>query len=197
MPQATEKTTVQGTLFIITAPSGAGKTSLVSALLEQEPALLVSVSHTTRPRRQGERDGVNYHFVSRSRFMEMLQRGHFLESAEVYGNCYGTSRDWVETQLQAGRDVILEIDWQGAAQIRGMYPGACSIFIEPPALEALRSRLEGRALDDKQTIEARMQEAAKEMSHAGEADFTVVNDDFGRALQEILAIVRSRRLKST
>ena len=187
---------MQGTLFIITAPSGAGKTSLVNALLEKEPALAVSVSHTTRRRRQGEQDGVDYHFVSEPRFMEMQQQGEFLESAQVYGNRYGTSRKQVEARLQAGKDVILEIDWQGAAQVRQLYPASCSIFIKPPALEVLRSRLESRALDDAPTIATRMQEAEAELARASDADYAVVNDDFSRALEEIRAIVHARRQQS-
>ena len=184
---------VKGILFIVTAPSGAGKTSLVKALVEADPSLTVSVSHTTRPRREQERDGVNYHFVCRPQFEQMQQRGDFLEWAEVYGNSYGTSRHWVDAQLRAGKDVILEIDWQGAEQVRRLHPQSCSIFILPPTVETLRRRLVERAQDDEKTIDKRMQEAVREMSHSGEADFVVVNDDFATALAEIRGLIQARR----
>ena len=184
----------RGTLFIVTAPSGAGKTSLVKALIEQEQRLRVSVSHTTRAKRPGEVDGVNYHFVDKSEFMEMLQAGAFFESAEVYGNHYGTSQLWVNEQLEKGLDVILEIDWQGAEQVRNLDPKACSIFILPPSLQALQTRLEARAQDDTETIEERMSEAVTEISHVAEADFVIVNDDFATALADLCAVIRSRRL---
>lgn len=184
----------RGTLFIVTAPSGAGKTSLVQALVEQEPRLCVSVSHTTRAKRPGEVDGVNYHFVDKAEFMEMLQAGAFFESAEVYGNHYGTSQLWVNEQLLEGLDVILEIDWQGAVQVRNLDPSACSIFILPPSLETLQKRLEDRAQDDTETIEERMGEAVAEISHVAEADFVIVNDDFDTALADLRAVIRSRRL---
>ena len=184
----------RGTLFIVTAPSGAGKTSLVKALVEREQRLRVSVSHTTRAKRPGEEDGVNYHFVSEEQFMEMLRSGAFFESAEVYGNHYGTSQLWINEQLESGLDVILEIDWQGAVQVRNLDPGACSIFILPPSLETLKTRLLSRAQDDTETIEKRMNEAVAEISHVAEADFVVVNDDFDTALADLSAIIRSRRL---
>lgn len=184
----------QGTLFIIMAPSGAGKTSLVNALLEAETRLQVSISHTTRKARPGEKNGVDYHFVEFDEFMDMLQRGAFLESAEVYGNHYGTSQTWVEEQLANDIDVILEIDWQGAAQIRRLIPGVCSIFILPPSLESLRQRLKVRAQDDPATIERRMQQARDQISHVAEADYIVVNDDFNTALEDIRAIIRSQGL---
>lgn len=184
----------RGTLFIVTAPSGAGKTSLVEALTEREQQLRVSVSHTTRLKRSGEEDGVNYHFVDEATFMETLQAGNFFESAHVYGNHYGTSQLWVNEQLEAGHDVILEIDWQGAVQVRNLDPSACSIFILPPSLETLKTRLQRRAQDDTETIEKRMSEAVKEISHVAEADFIVVNDDFNIALEDLSAIVRSYRL---
>ncbi len=184
----------KGTLFIITAPSGAGKTSLVKALLDREQQLRVSVSHTTRSMRPGEQDGINYHFVGEAEFMEMLQAGYFFESAEVYGHHYGTSQLWVNQQLDSGFDVILEIDWQGAVQVRNLEPLACSIFILPPSLETLKTRLHERAQDDPETIENRMKQAVAEISHVAEADFIVVNDDFETALQDLAAIIRSRRL---
>lgn len=184
----------RGTLFIVTAPSGAGKTSLVKALIEREQCLCVSVSHTTREKRPGEEDGVNYHFVDKPKFMEMLQDGAFFESAEVYGNHYGTSQLWVNEQLDAGLDVILEIDWQGAVQVRNLDPGVCSIFILPPSLECLKTRLLDRAQDDTETIDKRMSQAVAEISHVAEADFVVINDDFETALEDLSAILRSRRL---
>ena len=184
----------RGTLFIVTAPSGAGKTSLVKALIEREQQLRVSVSHTTRPKRPGEEDGVNYHFVEEAPFMEMLRKGSFFESAQVYGNYYGTSQLWVNEQLEAGLDVILEIDWQGAVQVRNLDPKACSIFILPPSLETLKTRLLNRAQDDTETIEKRMSEAVAEISHVAEANFVVINEDFDTALEDLCAIIRSCRL---
>jgi guanylate kinase len=184
----------RGTLFIVTAPSGAGKTSLVQALIEREQQLRVSVSHTTRAKRPGEEDGVNYHFVDEAAFTEMLRTGSFFESAQVYGNHYGTSQLWVNQQLDAGLDVILEIDWQGAVQVRNLDPKACSIFILPPSLKTLKIRLLNRAQDDAETIEKRMSEAVAEISHVAEANFVVINDDFDTALEDLCAIIRSCRL---
>tara|TARA_B110000211_G_scaffold222667_1_gene271624 strand:+ start:385 stop:978 length:594 start_codon:yes stop_codon:yes gene_type:complete len=178
----------------VTAPSGAGKTSLVKALIEREQQLRVSVSHTTRAKRPGEEDGVNYHFVGEASFMEMLRKGSFFESALVYGNHYGTSQLWVNEQLEAGLDVILEIDWQGAVQVRNLDPNACSIFILPPSLETLKIRLLNRAQDDTETIENRMSEAVAEISHVAEANFVVINEDFDTALEDLCAIIRSCRL---
>jgi len=186
----------KGILFIVMAPSGAGKTSLVRALLESEgdQHLCVSVSHTTREIRPGEVNGVNYHFVGKEPFLEMLRQGEFMESAEVYGHHYGTSQRWVEDRLSAGVNVILEIDWQGASQIRNAMPASCTIFILPPSVEALRERLTQRAQDDPETIERRMRQAVDEISHVAEADYVVVNEDFDIALEDLRAIVRSRRL---
>tara|TARA_B110000881_G_scaffold32958_1_gene25325 strand:- start:100 stop:693 length:594 start_codon:yes stop_codon:yes gene_type:complete len=178
----------------VTAPSGAGKTSLVKALIEREQLLRVSVSHTTRAKRPGEEDGVNYHFVDEAAFTEMLRTGSFFESAQVYGNHYGTSQLWVNEQLEAGLDVILEIDWQGAVQVRNLDPKACSIFILPPSLKTLKIRLLNRAQDDAETIEKRMSEAVAEISHVAEANFVVINDDFDTALEDLCAIIRSCRL---
>ena len=185
--------TDQGTLYIISAPSGAGKTSLVAAMLQRDPRLCVSVSHTTRARRHGEVDGVNYHFVDRSKFEAMIAEGDFLEYADVFGNYYGTSQQWVRDTLAAGRDVILEIDWQGAEQVRRLMPDAVSIFIVPPSPEVLRQRLTGRNSDAAEVIERRLQEAAHECSHAIEFDYLVVNDAFEVALDDLLAIVRAQR----
>lgn len=184
----------QATLFIVTAPSGAGKTSLVKALVESTDALCVSVSHTTRAPREAEVDGVNYNFVSQEQFFAMREAQEFFESAEVYGNFYGTSKTWVNEQLDAGTDVILEIDWQGARQVREQHPEACSIFILPPSLKALTERLTGRGQDDADTIARRMQQAVAEISHVEEADYIVVNDDFNKALSELRGLVLAQRL---
>jgi len=185
-----------GILFIVMAPSGAGKTSLVKALLDSEGSqnLCVSVSHTTREIRPGEVDGVNYHFVDNETFMTMLRHGDFMESAEVYGHHYGTSQRWVQEQLDGGVNVILEIDWQGASQVRNAMPECCTIFILPPSVETLRERLTRRAQDDRETIEQRMQQAVDEISHVAEANYVVVNNDFDTALEDLRAIVRSQRL---
>ena len=184
----------KGNLIIVTAPSGAGKTSLVKSLVDGGDDLCVSVSHTTRPARPGESDGINYHFVSKDHFMDMLDQSAFFENAEVYGSHYGTSKIWVGEQLQDGKDVILEIDWQGAQQVRKLNPEACSIFILPPSLECLRERLEGRGQDDKDTIDRRMRQAVSDITHVAGADYIVVNDDFDTALADMRAIVRSWRL---
>ncbi len=184
----------KGHLFVITAPSGAGKTSLVSALVKSNPGICVSISHTTRSPRPGEVDGVNYHFVTKQAFIEMLERGDFLESAEVYGHHYGTSQTWVNQMLVGGKNVILEIDWQGAAQIRNLNPEACFIFILPPSLASLRARLEARGQDDTDTIEGRMRQAVSDINHVAEADYIVVNEEFEAALEDIKAIVRASQL---
>lgn len=184
-----------GTLYTVSAPSGAGKTSLVNALLAKTGDLTVSVSHTTREKRPGERDGVNYHFVSQDVFRAMLERGEFLEHAQVFDNFYGTSQRWVEEQLAQGVDVILEIDWQGAQQVRRLRSDTVSIFILPPSREELYRRLEGRGQDDPRVIERRMQAAVDEMSHYAEGDFIVINEVFEEALADLCAIVRSQRLR--
>jgi guanylate kinase len=185
-----------GTLFTVSAPSGAGKTSLVAALLERNSQLRVSVSHTTRAMRPGEEDGVNYHFVAESAFLAMLDKNEFLEHARVFGNLYGTSQTWVEQQLAAGIDVILEIDWQGALQVKRLMPLSLSIFILPPSRATLEQRLTGRGQDDTETIAQRMSEAVEEMSHYTESDYLVVNNEFGLALAELEAIVVSQRLRT-
>ena len=184
-----------GALFIVTAPSGAGKTSLVRELVKDDDSLCISVSHTTRPRRAGERDGVDYFFVGRDEFERKRDADAFLEHAEVYGHCYGTSREWVQQHREQGLDVILEIDWQGAEQVRKLDPTACSIFILPPSVETLRQRLETRALDDEKTIERRMRQARQELAQSRKSDFLVINEEFERALADIRAIIRSCHLR--
>ncbi|WP_045827285.1 guanylate kinase [Teredinibacter turnerae] len=183
-----------GTLYTVSAPSGAGKTSLVKAVVDAVDNLLVSVSHTTRAQRPGEVDGINYHFVDRTQFEQMVENGDFLEHAQVFTNAYGTSKNWVLETLGAGKDVILEIDWQGAHQVRQLIPSAVSLFILPPSRETLRQRLTGRGQDDDSVIDARMAEAESEMSHYGEADYLVVNDNFNIALNEFRAIIIANRL---
>lgn len=184
-----------GTLYIVSAPSGAGKTSLVKALIDAQPQVRVSVSHTTRAMRPGEVEGVNYHFVSREDFLERLERDEFLEHAEVFGNLYGTSQRWLEQTLAEGYDLILEIDWQGAQQVRRLMPQAKSIFILPPTQEALRQRLNNRGQDSDEIIERRMREAVSEMSHYVEYDYLVINDDFAHALIDLQAIFRANQLR--
>ena len=183
-----------GCLYILSAPSGAGKTSLVAALLERIEDLEVSVSHTTRNPRPGEKDGVNYHFVSQEEFQTLVDQGAFFESAEVFGNFYGTAQKSVEERLAAGKDVILEIDWQGAQQVRKQMPQALSVFILPPSQAALKQRLTQRGQDAAEVIAGRMQQARSEMSHYPEYDYLVVNDDFEQAVKELEAIFISNRL---
>lgn len=184
----------KGTLFTVSAPSGAGKTSLVKALVQRMPDVRVSVSHTTRAMRPGEVNGVNYHFVSSETFNTMRDNQAFLEHAQVFANAYGTSRAWVEQVLNEGMDVILEIDWQGAAQIRALMPDAISLFILPPSKACLRERLTGRGQDSESVINTRMAEAENEMSHYAEAHYIVVNDVFENALQDLQAIICAARL---
>jgi guanylate kinase len=184
-----------GTLFIVSAPSGAGKTSLVKALIDAQPNIRVSVSHTTRAMRPGEADGVNYHFVERAEFLRMTEHGDFLEQAEVFGNLYGTSQSTLRQTLDEGHDLILEIDWQGAQQVRKVMPDARSIFILPPTQQALRQRLTNRGQDSDAIIEGRMREAVSEMSHYDEYDYVVINDDFAAALDDLKAIFRANRLR--
>jgi guanylate kinase len=183
-----------GHLYIVSAPSGAGKTSLVKALLKQDPQVVVSVSHTTRPMREGEQDGVDYNFVSRDTFDAKIEQGLFLEYAEVFGNKYGTSQLWVREQLEKGLDVILEIDWQGAAQVRRLMPEARSVFILPPSRAVLEQRLRGRGTDSDDVIERRLSEAVNEMSHYAEFDYLIINDDFDTALADLASLFRSARL---
>lgn len=183
----------RGSLFIIAAPSGGGKTSLVNALLSQDPRLVISVSHTTRQPRPGEVDGEHYHFVSEQQYQRMVDDGEFMEHAVVFDNFYGTNRNSVAAQLNDDRDVILEIDWQGARQVKSVFPDCCSIFIIPPSLEALRKRLTGRGQDSEQVIDRRMRDARAEISHWREFDFLVVNDNFGTAVQELATIIDNFR----
>lgn len=187
--------TSRGTLYTVSAPSGAGKTSLVAKLLSEINHLSVSVSHTTRPMRPGEQEGVNYHFVSNDDFSTMLGKGAFLEHAEVFGNYYGTSQAWVESQLERGEDVILEIDWQGAEQVRKLMPDTVAIFILPPSQQALRERLTQRGQDEPGVIEKRMAAAVEEMSHCVEGDYLVINDHFQQALNDLKAIIHTHRLR--
>ncbi len=185
---------MSGNLFIVSAPSGAGKSSLVKALLERDASIRLSVSCTTRAPRVGEVDGVHYHFIAREEFQARLGRGEFLESAEVYGNYYGTSQRWIEDEMAAGRDILLEIDWQGAAQVRKLMPQARSIFILPPSLSELQRRLVGRGTDSDEVIAKRMAAARDDISHALEFDYLLVNDLFEEALADLLAIARAQRL---
>lgn len=188
-------TSHKASLFIISAPSGAGKTSLVRALIEDMNDIKVSVSHTTRPIRPDEVDGVNYHFVSKVEFEKLMNESRFLEHASVFDNYYGTSQDWVEKTLAEGVDVILEIDWQGAEQIRKLID-CCSIFILPPSMHALRERLTIRGTDDTDVINKRMNEAQSEISHYAESDYLIINDDFTIALAELKSIIQSQRCKT-
>ena len=174
-----------GIVYVVSAPSGAGKTTLVRALVDADDDLVLSVSHTTRSRRPSETDGVHYHFVAESEFRSMTDQGAFLESARVFGHHYGTSRQTVREQLEEGRDVVLEIDWQGARQVRAGLPEAVGIFILPPSREALASRLQGRGQDPAAEIERRLREAVDELAHHDEFHYLVVNDDFDRALEDL------------
>ncbi|WP_369988761.1 guanylate kinase [Pseudomonas xanthosomatis] len=183
-----------GTLYIVSAPSGAGKTSLVTALIKDDPKVSVSVSHTTRNMRPGEEHGVNYHFVSHEDFKALIAQDDFLEHAEVFGNFYGTSRSALQQVLDQGNDLILEIDWQGAQQVRKLMPEARSIFILPPSQQALRQRLDGRGQDSEEIIAGRMKEAVSEMVHYDEYEYVIINDDFVVALEEMKAVFASNRL---
>ena len=187
---------IDGTLFVVAAPSGAGKSTLVNALLEREPAISLSVSHTTRPPRAGEQYGRHYYFVDRAEFEREIAEGVFLEHAEVHGNLYGTSRTRVQALLGQGRDVLLEIDWQGAEQIRRGKPDCVSVFILPPSRAELERRLRGRGSDSAEVIERRLHNSRGEIAHAHEFDYILVNDVFEQALADLQAIVRAVRLRS-
>ena len=186
--------TKRGTLFTVAAPSGAGKTSLVKALVSSIESLTVSVSYTTRPCRPGEKNGVNYHFVSDSEFEELVKKNAFLEHAKVFGYHYGTSAEWVEDALQQGKDIILEIDWQGVAQIKQLFPRSVRIFILPPSIAALKERLATRGQDEIEVINHRVAKAKGEIVHYAESDFLVVNDDFELTLEALKMVVESREL---
>ncbi len=182
---------VQGELYVIAAPSGAGKTSLINSALSEFPSLAFSVSDTTRPIRRGEVDGEHYHFIDRATFDQRVRQGRYLEHADVFGNGYGTDRAHVESLWRQGRDVLLEIDVQGAAQVRESHPQACQIFILPPSLEVLRKRLTGRGTDQPDVIARRLGEAQREMSACMEFDWIVINDDFDQAREQLMAIIRA------
>ena len=184
-----------GTLYIVSAPSGAGKTTLVGALLKNMPDIKASISHTTRPMRPGEKEGVNYHFVSEEMFLSLINKEAFLEYAQVFNHFYGTSKEWVEKTLSGGIDVILEIDWQGAEQIRDLIPESKSIFILPPSLEALEERLIKRGQDDPTVIKRRLAAAKEEISHYMTADYLLINDGFDETLVEFNSIILHERLK--
>jgi len=186
----------QGTLFVVSAPSGAGKTSLVRKLRSQVGGLSVSVSHTTRPKRPAETEGVDYFFTLRETFEEMATAGAFLEYAQVFGNYYGTAHASVETLLSSGKDVLLEIDWQGARQIKEQMPDCQTLFILPPSREALSQRLYGRGQDDEETIARRMRDAISEMSHYAEYDYLIINDEFESAVAELRTIILASRLRT-
>lgn len=184
-----------GTLIIITAPSGAGKTTVVRGLLECDPGVQLSVSYTTRAPRQGEVDGVAYHFVSVSKFRELRDRGEFLEWAEVHDNYYATSRVWLAEQIATGRDIVLEIDWQGAQQVRKAFPDAVGVFLLPPSFEVLEQRLRGRGTDTEEVIARRLLAARGEMRHVGEFEHVIINNMLEHAIADLVAVVRASRLR--
>lgn len=183
-----------GSLFIVCAASGTGKTSLVKALLQADPGIKLSVSYTTRQPRPGEVDGREYHFVSTQKFEQMLERGEFLESAQVHGNYYGTSQSWIAAQRATGSDILLEIDWQGAAQVRKLIPDSIGVFILPPSIESLTARLNNRAQDRPEVIAKRLAAARAEISHFIEFDYVIINDKFDAAVRDLTSIVLARRL---
>jgi guanylate kinase len=188
---------MSGNLFIVCAPSGAGKTSLVAELLKRESRVRLSVSFTTRAPRPGEVNGRDYHFVDRARFQSMVDQGQFLESAEVHGNYYGTSQTWIAEQRAAGHDILLEIDWQGAQQVRRLIPDAIGVFIMPPSMAALRARLEKRQQDSAEVIERRLRAARGEIDHVSEFDYAIINDTFDIAVVDLVSVVRATRLRLT
>lgn len=186
-----------GNLYIVAAPSGAGKTTLVRRLLAEDSAIRLSISYTTRTPRTGEENGREYHFVDVATFKQMIAQGDFLEWAEVHGNFYGTSKSWISSEMAAGRDVLLEIDWQGAQQVRQHFPQAIGVFILPPSLEVLAQRLHGRGTDAEEVIARRLAAAGEEMRHVGEFDYVIINDDLEQALADLLAVSRATRLTFT
>jgi guanylate kinase len=186
----------KGRLFVITAPSGAGKTSLIEAMMAADPTLKLSISYTTRPPRPGEKNGVDYHFVDDAAFLAMRERGEFLESAEVHGYRYGTSKKVITDALARGEDLILEIDWQGAQQVRRIYPACVGIFILPPSVEELARRMRLRGQDAEAVIRRRVENAKEELAHAGEFEYRIINKDFDTARQELAEIIRKERSRS-
>jgi guanylate kinase len=186
---------MSGKLFVITAPSGAGKTSLIDAIMRDDPSLKVSVSYTTRAPRRGEKNGVDYHFVDDATFLTMKQRGEFLESAEVHGYRYGTSKKVITDALTRGEDLILEIDWQGARQVRSIYPQCVGIFILPPSVEELERRMRARGQDAEEVIRRRLDAAREELTHAGEFKYAIINKDFEAAKHELAAIIQKERAR--
>lgn len=193
MRQAT--VTFPGSLFMVVAPSGAGKSTLVNALLAQDSSIRLSISCTTRPPRPGEQDGREYHFLSVDDFMARKARGEFLESAEIYGNYYGTSTRLIQEHIQSGADVLLEIDWQGAQQVKKLFPDAVSIFVMPPSIAALEARLTKRGQDDHAVIARRMAAASSEITHAAECEYVIINQNFANALSEFAAIISAARCR--
>ena len=191
---ATNPPPASGCLFVLAAPSGGGKTSLTRELLVREPGIRLSVSYTTRPPRPGEQDGVHYSFVDEAKFMALKGAGEFLEHAYVHGNWYATSATWLKRQVAEGHDVLLEIDWQGAAQVRKLIASSVSIFILPPSLASLEERLKKRGQDSKAVIAQRLEAAREEMRHCGDFDYVIMNQDFARAVDDLSAIVRAARL---
>ena len=192
----TAKTSTSGSLFMVSAPSGAGKSSLVNGLLKLEPSLKLSISFTTRPPRPGEENGREYHFVTADDFLARKNRGEFLEFAEVHGNYYGTSKILIQEAMQAGTDILLEIDWQGAQQVKKQFPNVASIFILPPSIEALEERLNKRGQDSQEVISRRILAAGGEMAHAPDFEYVIINQDFELALSELSAIVKATRCRT-
>lgn len=186
-----------GRLFVITAPSGAGKTSLIDAVMRADPTLKISVSYTTRPPRGSEKNGVDYHFVDLATFLAMRSRGEFLESAEVHGNHYGTAKQVILDAIKRGDDLILEIDWQGAQQVRRLYPQCIGIFILPPSIEELERRMRSRGQDAEAVIQRRLQNAREELAHAEEFKYVIINKDFETAQRELASIIQTERAKSS
>ena len=188
---------MQGLLIVITAPSGAGKSSLIAAAMDADARLRLSVSYTTRAPRPGEQDGREYHFVDETTFLAMLGRGEFLESAEVHGHRYATSHSVIRSELAHSHDLLLEIDWQGAQQVRGLYPDCTGIFILPPSIGELERRMQKRGQDTAEVIRRRMAVAREEISHSPEFDYAIINKDFDEARQDLLAIIRAARLRTS
>ncbi len=186
---------MSGHLYIVSAPSGAGKTTLVRMLLANDSGIRLSISYTTRAPRPGEQDGREYNFIDMGTFRAMVERGDFLEWAEVHGNCYGTSRPWIEAEMAVGRDVLLEIDWQGAQQVRRQFPSAIGIFVLPPSAAELERRLTGRGTDSAEVIARRLAAARDEMRHVAEFDYVIINDELQLALADLLSVVRASRLR--